>query len=524
MANKIFVFSLFGASLLGLCNTATAQETTKQPLNELHLSVEFSQSFVDAHISQDPDYGDICKVLGSSLEVGKGPWGFGLFNTGVDCRFEKNAPKAVTMFDWTLRVGLNSENLGQLQLCRPMSLTGATEKCESTVIIPAKQYLPRLLVNKEFVRILAAAILDQAPFRSRITKNLMNAAGELKSAPEKAITAAYQIPPFTGKLMPVSAQVHTDTGMFVVKLEKNFATQRLNGASFWAVTMTRGGMEDSMNAAIVRSTEFAGALEQRKDMLDASAREIIGRNERREAKKYRGFFGKIEAEAEIRAGISFRDKKDFGQQLNFEGLLSKSVFENLWIESQYALGSYQYDVELQIPAASNQKRTAVAKYSLVEASLGYGGRWSSHSDHTIFAYPRIEVGKLTWDAPGVSIDTVDSSLTAVSFESKMVPTIGGVLGYESPESWPIHIRASLTGASINGENRTSYSAALFAQFPIPRGRFMSALLGAHHSEIVGFASSKLSSYSSGESTQDLQSFEFSALDYGFGLGYRLFWR
>ena len=370
-------------SFFGFCS-ALAQEQLKQPLVELSLRVQFQKKFIAKAGAQSQDYENICEAFAYALRPGQGPWGFGIFERLAACEFDGKAEINRDLTVWTLHVGYTSKQLGAVKLCRPMP--AQKEKCEALVVIPTKVYLKDLLQNRNLVKLLAASLLDQAPVRSKLTPNLVSN-DTIQSAPETTAAGEFALPPYSQTLIPASVSIFSKQGSLSVTLKKEQPSKLLTEKTVWLLTDTRDTMHGQLFELIAKATtaittSITAAAESER-MLSATAADIVGHVPRRKAKQSRNFWGKIETEAELRTALLFSDANSYASVSNFEALFAQDVFKNLWFEGAWHKGSTITSATTE----SGTESTLLMFRNVFFGSIGWGVRWSSLSDHTVFAYP-----------------------------------------------------------------------------------------------------------------------------------------
>jgi hypothetical protein len=150
-------------------------------------------------------------------------------------------------------------------------------------------------------------------------------------------------------------------------------------------------------------------------------------------------------------------------------------------------------------------------------SIGWGVRWSSLSDHTLFAYPRLDFGKVTLQ-PALLSSGGNVEKDTLSSED-LAPAVSMVLGYESPESWSTRLRGRLVATTLGNQNLSIYSGEAFVGFQTPRFlRGVYSVVGAHHGEL--FLGGMLQSFQ----IRTNPSTNFAVFGYLFSGGYRWYWR
>lgn len=445
------------------CRAFGEQTTSKQDeirLDELNLYIVISSKFIASNQVTKGIGVTICQNLSEELFEDKGPWGFGLFSGRTRCELSlsesdrmKNKEANLSHKNlWELRIDLNEDCQGTLSLCRP--LVNSDEKCEASVTIPTSKFLPQLLANRKFVRLLAASIIDQAPFRSKLSQGLAKSKVPLTPKNDEKEKEPFRLPPFKDELLPVAIILQRQNGLFNVKLRKETPSVLLEEKNIWLVTKKRAGMSKDLFLLISNATTILGQEEQRKADLNARASSIYGRNARRNAKAERSFLDRLETIAELRGGSSFASTKDNSVGTDLEVLLTEGIATNLWFETHLFRGNYQYQIALSNKTLGNSISTHATR-TLFLGALGTGIRWSTDSDHTLFLFPKVEFGQMIWKADSLSTK-LPAAYTDMSFTAAVVPGFGFTAGYQSPEKWPIGLQARIGSSAINSDNFSSF--------------------------------------------------------------------
>ncbi len=144
---------------------AQADSTPMQDNSELVLQIDFpkltcTNSKVQEQVTK------ACNAIGNNLSAERGPWGFGLFHSFVCSNgdfskglFKKNKTFILRM-DWQ-----QTYTVATLYFV-VVGKSSITYRPESVVRIPANPYQLDLLANSKIARLVAAEILDRAPFQA----------------------------------------------------------------------------------------------------------------------------------------------------------------------------------------------------------------------------------------------------------------------------------------------------------------------------------------------------------------------
>ena len=501
-------------------STAFALDGSKErslKLGHLGLRVIIDRSFEHRQPSARRWKAEICNNFFTNLKIDRGPWGFGLFNSVVGCDISQQGSEPfMDPLVWTLNISLNEQSQGVVALCRPYA--GDTEKCEASVTIPTSRYLPELLNNNSYARLVAAALLDQMPFRSKLTSQLLGADTSIAPKDETARESEFPLPPLSSEiaLHPVSAEILIPQAKFRVELKKESLAQLLSQPNIWLVSNVRGSMGKTFSTLISDATATLGARFLELAALDAKSHTILGRNARRKSKAGRLFKDRIESVVETRLGGTFKNSKDSAMTADVELLLTESVFKNLWLSVNSLVGNYRYKVNTNFKVLEPSTDRSATR-TLMIAMIGTGVRWSSQMDHTLFFYPRLEFGRVTWKADRIS-DDPQSLETDTIFIGKPAPATGLSLGYQSPERWPVQWQARFGVIGLNQDQHRSITADVAAYANSPIVNF------AQRTEIFGFASYQSTKIAFSANVSSLvKNSSIQVSDIVFGGGFRLLW-
>jgi hypothetical protein len=516
------IISYLALSPCSVSYAETPADANSTPLESLSLAIFLSPKFVEENSVTSSMGSDICDALGDSLREDKGPWGFGLFSDSAECTVaDPTDPKSQTrsmdplnLNKWELRVDLNNEKQASLSLFRSLGSTG--EKREAQITVPTSKFLPQLLSNPKIARIIAASLLDQSPLRSKFTKKLLDVNENLAPKSESETSEAFKIPSYPGKLITVSINIQQPAGALKVSAKKQKPSELLGEKNIWIVTKSRGELSSSLFQKLTAAVEVIGKEEAKKVEMSLNAAQVVGRNMRRDAKLIRPFLNRLEKIAELRSGISFSGLQDKSFSTDIEGLITDGSFTNIWLGINFLQGSYNYKVAT-VSDILGASLTTKSSRTLFLGTLGYGLRWSSDSDHTIFVYPKLEFGIMDWK-DGRLISDIPEEYTSTSFTAKLTPGLGAVLGYQSPESWPIQWqgRAGLTAFNSSSFKTVFLDVSAYLPSPIE--------LGSKRGEIFAFGIIQNTRVLNLRNKQNsLRSFSLQANDMVVGGGYRWLW-
>lgn len=160
-------------------------------LDSLRLRIVFDLALFDATTEKQrtEQLATFCKVWQDAFLKDKGPWGFGIASD-VSCSIRNPAVaekvKGSEVFDvWTVTVEklvLEERDVIQTSICRFKAGAGRegelfeavpSQKCEARKVFPWSDFKLRFVRHRAFVRLLVASLLDQLPFYSMVTKNLI---------------------------------------------------------------------------------------------------------------------------------------------------------------------------------------------------------------------------------------------------------------------------------------------------------------------------------------------------------------
>jgi hypothetical protein len=485
-----FQATIFALVALGAHPMAQG-ETTPKPepeaaLNEIRLTVFLTSQFVTHTGITTGEAQSVCESLSNNLREGQGPWGFGLIRDKAKCTLEnndqaKNGTPILNASDpqrWELRVDLNKSNQAVISLSR--WIAGAPEKLDASVTIPTSRFLQKLLSNSRISRLVAASILDQAAFLSKLTPNLLNASDKILAQNTDEKSLPKDIPEYKNALIPINVTLLPNSGLFRAALEQKIFPELLKKSNIWVVSSSRGGMAKQLAANLAKAVEQVGLEEQKRDELQKNAENILGRRARREAKAPRPFLQQIETTAEIRAAGMYLGSKNNSFSMNADVLLTQNTFVNVIFGMEQFLAKYDYSTSEQ------NNVSLVSTLKLTTATIGTGLRWSAASDHTLFLFPQLEMGTLKWKTPS-SATLDDFGLADANLTTTMSPGIALICGYQSPEAWYPQWQVRMRVAGVGNENLTSLTSDIATYFPSP------FLWGAKRSELFGFAQFRQSS-------------------------------
>lgn len=486
-------------------------------IGNLGLRVVFKSSFEQSQPSAMRWRVEICNNFFKQLTVDQGPWGFGLFQTKAGCEGSRQETQALRdPLVWTLSISLNEQKQGVVALCRPY--VGESEKCEASVTIPSSQYLPELLKNDSFTRLLAAALLDQSPLRSKLTSQLVSSDDLIVPKDESLQKSEFPLPPLPSEtlLLPVVAEIQTSNSKFRVELRRDSPSVMLSQTNIWLVSTVRGAMGQTLSTLISNATATLGSRFQEMSRLDAKARTIDERNGRRKAKAHRPFMSRVESIVETRIGGTFRNSRDNALTADVELLLTEDVLKNLWLGINSVFGNYRYKIESNFnvsdPATDRQ-----ASRTLLLATMGAGARWSSESDHTVFFYPRLEFGRVTWKADRLSEESPTLERDT-RFVGQFAYGAGLSFGYQSPERWPVQWQAKFAATGLNQKQHRSISGDLSAYVPSP------IVISPLRSDIFAFVSYRVTNLALSDNVLSLvKNTAITVSDLFVGGGFRLLW-
>jgi hypothetical protein len=508
---------------------AGAQPSDELSIENLRLKIVLENSFIQVFPDAAKLKDEICESLGDNLVVENGPWGFGLFESVEDCilgpkktdskkeKYDENTDP----FLWTLRVGVAEKNVGEISLCRPFE--NGAEKCEANVKISFKTYLSRMLADARFGRLIAASILDQTPFRSKATENLAKKGNKFLPQKSKAEKGVFTLPEYSQELIAIAVSVSKSSGIFRVQLEDAAKPSTHKSAATWLMTYERGSIKKDL-AKLISKEGATLESEIRKNLFSKEyAWRILNREKRREAKLPFKFWGRSEFFGELRGGTSLSTSKNNSTAVDINILATNPTWLNLWSEAHYSKASYTYPVDLSQLGEGNTEMVRATR-SLMATGLGLGVRLSTSSDHTFFVYPKAEFGQMEWKSTGTS-GAYPAELTDVSITSPLMPGLGVVVGYQSPEKWPVKMQLRLAASALNNKNFSSYMADGSGYFDTPKNlKYLYSSLGARRGEFMIFAlfqftTIQLNSNSGGA----LDNFQLMTNDLIFGAGYRWSW-
>ncbi len=160
-------------------------------LDSLRFRIVFDSALFDAKTEKQrtEQLVTFCKVWQDAFLKDKGPWGFGIASD-VSCSIRNPAVaekvKGSEVFDlWTVTVEklvIDEREVIQASLCRfktgirregDVSEAVPSQKCEARKVFPWSDFKVRFVRHRAFVRLLVASLLDQLPFYSMVTKNLI---------------------------------------------------------------------------------------------------------------------------------------------------------------------------------------------------------------------------------------------------------------------------------------------------------------------------------------------------------------
>jgi hypothetical protein len=491
-------------------------------LDHLSLTVVLTPKFVSLLALSNIDGDKICEALGNPLRVGKGPWGFGLFSRKPDCetRIPVDQKSTRERYDasmatiWRLRVDLNETGQAVIVLVRPRGKDN--EKVEATVTIPTSKFLPQLLSDLRLGRLLAAVILDQVPFRSKLTTELGGASSRVTPIVESDAQEPFKIPTHTEPLIPIAVELDPATGNFKVSAN-NISVENLSEQNnIWLFTKKRGHMVGELSSQIAKATELLGREKQNKLERSLNASNIKGRSERREAKAVRPFWKRLEAVAEIRGRASVYGTQDNAIGLEGDLLLTESSFVNLWVSTQFLRAKLQYQIPSSDPSIGGNIVGDGLRTSFIGA-IGPGARVSLKSDHTVFFYPRLEFGLVEWRIEKLPIQ-LRATQVGFKFRECLLPGVGAVIGYQSPEALKVQWQARIGGTGMNSAGFSSLFADVVSSWRSPL-KFSSG-----RGEIFAFGLYEGSQLTKTDGKIDVvKEFSLRTKDFAFGGGYRWLW-
>ena len=158
--------------------------------DSIRLKIDFDIRLFDAASDaiQNEQMATACKVWTEAFQREQGPWGFGIASD-VSCRLKKpgdsqSLSQLKTFDHWLLTISKdNVDNVPVIlatvcRLKKNYALPSAKdepqeERCEAKKSIPWTEFKVRLLRHRAFVRLLAASLIDQLPFMSVVTRNLI---------------------------------------------------------------------------------------------------------------------------------------------------------------------------------------------------------------------------------------------------------------------------------------------------------------------------------------------------------------
>lgn len=480
-------------------------------LENLILRVNLSEAFAKLLDSTAVSADEVCDSLGEQLQVGRGPWSFGLFSGVASCH-RGDATSAATTLEhpiWELRVDLNSEKHAYITLVR--TLGKKNEKIEAQVTIPTSKYLPQLLVHPKLSRFIAAILIDQAPLRSKLSPEILENS-TIRARPEVDIYP-YQLPTYRPSLIPIEVSYQKSGLTLQVKMHSTSVAENLSKSNhFWVTTRGRGEMGEEIFTQFLKAIEAVGSELLEKETKSRNAAMIVGRNARREAKAIRLFRDRIETHVETRGRISVSNKNDYTFGLVGNVLFTESNLVNIWIKLGYLHGKVMYKMPTNTGILQD-KVSGAGTRSYFEGAIGSGLRMSSETDHTWFVYPRVEIGILKWDGE-YSFTGVSTEKSKFNFTSRKIPGLGIVAGYQSPEVWPIQWQAKLELSGIRHTDLSSYTADVAGYFPSP------VSVSREKGEIFAFSLFEQRSIKMNEGKSLLRNFKLRTSDVALGVGYR----
>lgn len=503
--------------IAGIAHSAEPQSTTQaEPMKSLSLKITVAPKLADLVSSSNLSIEDICESLGVPLQVDRGPWGFGLFSKIKSCRQEspsqpKSTSEETATSDptiWELRIDQNQDGQATILLVRPRGAD--SEKIEAKVTLPTKFFLPELLSNKSLGLLLSATLLDQLPFRAKLTKKHVDS-NFIANSQANDLTP-FGLPQYFDTLIPVAVEISPSTGNFRVSTRNLPAEKLLTEKNIWLLSKKRGLLGKDLFNKISDSIERIAREQQIKIELSKNASKIFGRRERRKAKEIRRFWQRVETTAEIRGRASVLGSKDNALGLEGNLLFTESPFLNVQFGTHYLRAKIQFENSTQA-GQGNSSSSQIGIRESFFATVGTGAHISLKNEHSIFFYPRLEMGKIYWKAEGTS-----SQLQEFDFEEKLFPEAGVELGYQTPEHWQLKWQARLAGRGLTSP---VFSTFLFDVI----GYIRSPLLyGATRNDVYFFALYEMSRLTKRSAINEfVNSFSVQTTDLAFGAGYRWQW-
>ena len=160
-------------------------------LDSLRLRIVFDLALFDAKTEKQrtEQLATFCKVWQDAFLKDKGAWGFGIASD-VSCSIRSPAvaekAKGSELFDvWTVTVEklvIEEREVIQTSICRfkagarregDVSEAVPSQKCEARKVFPWSEFKVRFVRHRAFVRLLVASLLEQLPFHSVVSKNLI---------------------------------------------------------------------------------------------------------------------------------------------------------------------------------------------------------------------------------------------------------------------------------------------------------------------------------------------------------------
>jgi hypothetical protein len=176
---------------------AMGQQGLKNPVTDasvsfdsIRIKIDFDVRLFDATSDaiQNEQMSTACKVWTEAFKREQGPWGFGIASD-VSCRIKKPGDNPslsqLKSFDhWLLTISKDNVDGVPVILSRVCRLKKnyalpeakneqQEERCEAKKSIPWTEFKVRLLRHRGFVRLFAASLIDQLPFMSIVTRNLI---------------------------------------------------------------------------------------------------------------------------------------------------------------------------------------------------------------------------------------------------------------------------------------------------------------------------------------------------------------
>ncbi|MFZ9519098.1 MAG: hypothetical protein ACO3A4_01340 [Silvanigrellaceae bacterium] len=184
------LFSNRGKGADGLPRSGNPVSDASVSFDSIRLKIDFDSRLFDSagDAVQNEQMNTACKVWTEAFKREQGPWGYGIASD-VACRIKKpgdtKAFDQLKSFDnWLLTIAkdtTDNNNIIVATICRLKKnyalASGKDEKqeerCEARKSIPWTDFKVRLLRHRAFVRLFAASLVDQLPFMSVVTRNLI---------------------------------------------------------------------------------------------------------------------------------------------------------------------------------------------------------------------------------------------------------------------------------------------------------------------------------------------------------------